>query len=181
MLNQKPCKQWQLMLGCNHYIGLMPLLGDCRMADSAFSESICIYAGGDVAASVADVKTVEDHLKPADLQPFRFHLQQASIVMLDANLSPETLEVTTPLCSAYNTWYSIHACTLRMQWRANPGSVKATLGRATCHKGHLLCSAAWWDLLHCHHTDASSAYITQCHAQLWYGIFSAYLTDSRPL
>ncbi len=70
-----------------------------------------MYAGGDVAASIADVKTVEEHLKPADLQPFHSHLQQASIVMLDANLSPETLEVTTSLCSVYNTWYCIHACT----------------------------------------------------------------------
>lgn len=47
---------------------------------------------GDVAASVADVRTVEDHLKPTDLQPFHSHVQQASILMLDANLSPETLE-----------------------------------------------------------------------------------------
>lgn len=51
-------------------------------------------AAGDVAASVADVRTVEDHLKPTDLQPFHSHVQQASILMLDANLSPETLEVT---------------------------------------------------------------------------------------
>ncbi len=36
---------------------------------------------------------MEDHLKPADLQAFHSHLQQASIVMLDANLCPETLEV----------------------------------------------------------------------------------------
>ena len=71
-----------------------------------------MYAGGDVAASIADVKTVEEHLKPADLQPFHSHLQQASIVMLDANLSPKTLEVTTSLCSAYMPWFSIHARTL---------------------------------------------------------------------
>ncbi|KAL0023079.1 hypothetical protein WJX79_010274 [Trebouxia sp. C0005] len=63
--------------------------------------------GGDVAASVADVKTVEDHLKPADLQPFRFHLQQASIVMLDANLSPETLEAACHMAHAANVpiWF----------------------------------------------------------------------------
>ena len=94
-------------------LSLLTLLSDYSTAGSVSSESICIYAGGDVAASIADVKTVEEHLKPADLQPFQCHLQQASIVMLDANLSPETLEVTTSLCSAYNTWYSIYACTLK--------------------------------------------------------------------
>lgn len=77
-----------------------------------------------MAASVADVKTVEDHLKPADLQPFHSHLQQASIMMLDANLSPETLEVITPLCSVYNAWYSIHACTLK----CNGGPFQAVSG-----------------------------------------------------
>jgi hypothetical protein len=152
LLKQKPWKQRQLMLCCNHCIELMTLLGDC-----ASSESICIYAGGDVAASVADVKTVEDHLKPADLQPFHSHLQQASIMMLDANLSLETLEVTTPLCSVNNAWYSIHACTLK----CSKGHSRQYQGHIRQYKGHLLCSAASWDLLHCHHT-VSLAYIAQC-------------------
>ena len=100
------------MLCCNHCVELMTLLDDYSIADTALPESFYIYAGGDVAASIADVETVEEHLKPADLQPFKSHLQQASIVMLDANLSPETLEVTTSLCSAYMPWFIIHACTL---------------------------------------------------------------------
>lgn len=83
-------------------LSLLTLHGDYNLADNVSCESICLYAGGDVAASIADVKTVEDHLKPADLQPFHSHLQQASVVMLDANLSPRTLEVTTALCYAYD-------------------------------------------------------------------------------
>ena len=52
-----------------------------------------LHADGGVAASVADVRTVEDHLKPSDLQAFHAWIQSASLVMLDANLCPETLEV----------------------------------------------------------------------------------------
>ena len=52
-----------------------------------------VCAAGDVAASIADVRAVEDHLQPADLHTFLAQLQQASILMLDANLCPETLEV----------------------------------------------------------------------------------------
>lgn len=52
-----------------------------------------VHAGKDVAASVADVTAVEQHLKPADLQPFHDCLQRAPIVLLDANLSPEALQV----------------------------------------------------------------------------------------
>ena len=42
---------------------------------------------------MADVRTVEDHLRPSDLKPFHSQIQGASIVMLDANLCTETLEV----------------------------------------------------------------------------------------
>ena len=43
---------------------------------------------------MADVRTVEDHLKPSDLKAFRGHLQGASIIMLDANLCTEVLQVS---------------------------------------------------------------------------------------
>lgn len=56
--------------------------------------------GGGVAASVADVRTVEDHLKPSDLQPFHSQIQDASIVMLDANLCTETLEAACQVAKA---------------------------------------------------------------------------------
>ena len=42
---------------------------------------------------MADVRTVEDHLKPSDVKAFHSQIQDASIVMLDANLCTETLEV----------------------------------------------------------------------------------------
>ena len=50
-------------------------------------------AGGDVAASVADVTLLERQLTPAALQAHRSAVQAASLVMLDANLSPGTLQV----------------------------------------------------------------------------------------
>ena len=57
-------------------------------------------AGGDVAASVADVTLLERQLTPAALQAHRSAVQTASLVMLDANLSPGTLQVfaTTVHC-----------------------------------------------------------------------------------
>lgn len=52
------------------------------------------FAAGEVAASVADVRTVEEHLRPTDLQQFHMHIQQAGILVLDANLSPKTIQVS---------------------------------------------------------------------------------------
>ena len=57
-------------------------------------------AGGDVAASVADVTLLEQQLTPAALQAHKRAVQTASLVMLDANLSTEALQVfaTTVHC-----------------------------------------------------------------------------------
>lgn len=54
--------------------------------------------------SVADVSADEQHLQPADLQPFHRRIQQASILLLDANLAPETLEVSIAVqsCSVHS-------------------------------------------------------------------------------
>ncbi|DBB09048.1 TPA: hypothetical protein ACH3X3_007672 [Trebouxia sp. C0006] len=93
-------QHWQsLQLPCN---GILR-----RGGVSTPMTSYIFNQGGDVAASIADVKTVEEHLKPADLQPFHSHLQQASIVMLDANLSPETLEAACHMARAANVpvWF----------------------------------------------------------------------------
>ena len=51
-------------------------------------------AAGDVAASIADVRTVEEHLQPSDLQQFHQHIQQAGTVLLDANLSVQAMQVS---------------------------------------------------------------------------------------
>lgn len=53
-------------------------------------------AGGEVAASVADVTLLERQLTPAALQAHRSAVQMACLVMLDANLSPGTLKVIAP-------------------------------------------------------------------------------------
>ena len=67
-------------------------------------------AAGEVAASVADVRTVEEHLRPADLQLFQKHIQQAGILLLDANLSPDTIQVSR----AVRHVHFVHTYTLEL-------------------------------------------------------------------
>ena len=55
-------------------------------------------AAGDVAASIADVRTVEEHLQSSDLQQFHQYIQQAGIVLLDANLSVQAIQVSSYVC-----------------------------------------------------------------------------------
>lgn len=58
--------------------------------------------GGEVAASVADVAALEEHL-PAVLRQHTADIQSAPLVMLDGNLSPEALLVRPKLSICFLT------------------------------------------------------------------------------
>ena len=60
-------------------------------------------AGGEVAASVADVAALEAQLSPALLRQHTAHIQAAPIVMIDGNLSPASMLVLPPVLNAVDT------------------------------------------------------------------------------
>ena len=53
----------------------------------------CGGVGGDVAASVADVGALEQHVRPADLAQYQADIAAAPMLVVDANLAPDTLQV----------------------------------------------------------------------------------------
>lgn len=52
-----------------------------------------VRTGGEVAACVADVDALEQHLTPELLTQHRTDIQSAPFVLLDGNLSPEAILV----------------------------------------------------------------------------------------
>ncbi|BDA42876.1 probable pseudouridine kinase at N-terminal half [Coccomyxa sp. Obi] len=70
------------------------------------SVSIIFDKGGEVAASVADVAALEEHL-PAVLGQHKADIQSALIIMLDGNLSPDALLEAAQLASdgGVPIWY----------------------------------------------------------------------------
>ncbi|KAL3133069.1 hypothetical protein ABBQ38_006972 [Trebouxia sp. C0009 RCD-2024] len=79
----------------------LPCNGILRKAGVATSMTAYIFnQAGEVAASVADVRTVEEHLRSTDLQQFHVHIQQAGILVLDANLSPEAIQAACGVAHA---------------------------------------------------------------------------------
>ncbi|XP_024522155.1 uncharacterized protein LOC112343241 [Selaginella moellendorffii] len=59
--------------------------------------SIAFDTTGEVAAGVADTGTVEKHLTPDWISQFSTIIQAAPVVLLDANLTPESLETACKL------------------------------------------------------------------------------------
>lgn len=80
-----------------------------------------------MAASVADVSAVEQHLQAADLKPFHQQIQQAPVLLLDANLAPETLQVSA-VCPD-----GVHSFTLMASYQLMTEKTTATLHMVKCN------------------------------------------------
>jgi pseudouridine kinase len=58
--------------------------------------SLLLHRSGEVAAAVADVASVEQHLNTATLARFRPHIQSAGLLVVETNLEAGALEM---ICS----------------------------------------------------------------------------------
>ncbi|KAG9130364.1 hypothetical protein Leryth_004348 [Lithospermum erythrorhizon] len=62
---------------------------------------------GEVAAGVASVKVVEHHLTPSWIEKFKMNICTAPVILVDANLSPVSLEASCQIADQGNTpvWF----------------------------------------------------------------------------
>ncbi|CAD6272469.1 unnamed protein product [Miscanthus lutarioriparius] len=77
----------------NDMAGIMQFLFEGLADDVATPVVSNVFDGsGELIAGVASVETVENFITPSWIYRFRHHITNAPLVMLDANLSPESLK-----------------------------------------------------------------------------------------